>query len=179
MHCGINFMHHHAPWNLSFQLLLCLHVHTNNNLSSYFKLFAAAAQKLHPELSLPNVSSVSQSAEEKAMAACCGGNIQALQALIQAGVSVNHTSGNTNSNLLHMAAYCGQVRVSLLEYCILSNCPAFSGTVPIFSSIFTAVLLFLCSVPLFHRFGPAFGFRQVGRYDNYISPYPGGLEGFN
>lgn len=70
---------------------------------------AAAAQKVHPELSLPNVSSVSLSAEEKAMAACCGGNIPALQALLQAGVSVNYTSGNTNSTLLHMAAYCGQV----------------------------------------------------------------------
>ena len=70
----------------------------------------ASAQKLHPDLSVPNVStSVSLSAEEKAMAACCGGNIPALQALLQAGVSINHTSGNTNSNLLHMAAYCGQV----------------------------------------------------------------------
>ena len=45
------------------------------------------------------------------MAACCGGNIPAFQALIQAGVSVNYTSGNTNSTLLHMAAYCGQVRM--------------------------------------------------------------------
>ena len=70
----------------------------------------ASAQKLHPDLSVPNAStSVSLSAEEKAMAACCGGNIPALQALLQAGVSINHTSGNTNSNLLHMAAYCGQV----------------------------------------------------------------------
>ena len=73
---------------------------------------------MQPELSLPNVSSVSLSAEEKAMAACCGGNIPALQALIQAGVSVNHTSGNTSSNLLHMAAYCGQVR---RFGCIYSN----------------------------------------------------------
>ena len=73
---------------------------------------------MQPELSLPNVSSVSLSAEEKAMAACCGGNIPALQALIQAGVSVNHTSGNTSSNLLHMAAYCGQVRLWLAIVCI-------------------------------------------------------------
>lgn len=76
--------------------------------------FAAAAQKLHPELSLPNISAgVSQTAEEKAMAACCSGNVPALQALVQAGVSVNHTSGNTSSTLLHMAAYCGQVGVSV------------------------------------------------------------------
>ena len=33
--------------------------------------------------------------------------------------------------------------------CILSNCPAFRGTVPIFSSKFTAVPLFLHFVPLF------------------------------
>lgn len=74
---------------------------------------AAAAQKVHPDLSLPNASSVSLSAEEKAMSACCGGNIPALQALLQTGVSVNHTSGNTHSNLLHMAAYCGQVECEL------------------------------------------------------------------
>ena len=80
----------------------------------------AAAQKLHPDLSLPNVSSVSLSAEEKAMAACCGGNIPALQALLQAGVSINHTSGNTSSNLLHMAAYCGQVGQACL--CCYLHC---------------------------------------------------------
>ena len=80
-----------------------------SNFSPLFSQYIASAQKLHPELSLPNVSSVSLSAEEKAMAACCGGNIPALQALLQAGVSINHTSGNTSSNLLHMAAYCGQV----------------------------------------------------------------------
>ena len=49
------------------------------------------------------------SAEEKAMAACCGGNVPALRALVQAGVSIDHRTGNTNSTLLHMAAYCGQV----------------------------------------------------------------------
>ena len=79
------------------------------------KLFAAAAQKLHPELSLPNVSSVSLSAEEKGVTACCEGNVQALHAVIQAGVSINHSSGNSNSTLLHMAAYCGQVKISLLR----------------------------------------------------------------
>ena len=79
---------------------------------------SAAAQKVNPDLSLPNMStSVSLSAEEKAMAACCEGNIPALQALLQAGVSINHASGNTNSNLIHMAAYCGQVRSSFLVCC--------------------------------------------------------------
>ena len=34
---------------------------------------------------------------------------------------------------------------------ILSNCPAFRGTVPIFCSKFTAVPLFLHFVPLFLR----------------------------
>ena len=46
---------------------------------------------------------------EKAVTACCGGNVPALKALIQAGVSVNHVTGNSSATLLHMAAYCGQV----------------------------------------------------------------------
>lgn len=49
------------------------------------------------------------SAKEKAMAACCCGNVPALQALLQSGVPVNYRSGSTDSTLLHMAAYCGQV----------------------------------------------------------------------
>ena len=46
---------------------------------------------------------------EKAVTACCGGNVPALKALIQAGVSVNHVTSNSSATLLHMAAYCGQV----------------------------------------------------------------------
>ena len=60
-------------------------------------------------LSLSSHSSSLSTAEEKAVAACCGGNVAALQAILQAGVSVNHTSGATSSTLLHLSAYCGQV----------------------------------------------------------------------
>jgi len=49
------------------------------------------------------------SAAEKAVAACCGGNVQALTVLLESGISVNHITGESQSTLLHMAAYCGQV----------------------------------------------------------------------
>ena len=66
------------------------------------------AQKVNPSLEAPDVGTP-MSAEEKAMAACCGGNVPALQVLVQSGVSVNLRTGNTDSSLLHMATYCGQV----------------------------------------------------------------------
>ena len=61
------------------------------------------------------------------MAACCGGNVQALQALLQSGVSVNHASGSTMASLLHMAAYCGQVCVCVcvcvcVRVCVVCVC---------------------------------------------------------
>ena len=57
-------------------------------------------------------------------------------------------------------------------YYILSNYPTFRGTVPIFSSNFTAVLLFLCLIILaiFREFlrileqKTFFLSRQIGRY---------------
>ena len=49
-------------------------------------------------------------AKEKALGACCSGNLQALQALLESGdISTNMTCGKTGATLLHMAAYCGQV----------------------------------------------------------------------
>lgn len=71
----------------------------------------ALAQKMNPSMVAPQESTPHMSAEEKAMAACCGGNVPALRALVQAGVSIDHRTGNTNSTLLHMAAYCGQLAV--------------------------------------------------------------------
>lgn len=53
------------------------------------------------------------SAEEKAVRACCEGNIQALQALLQAGMNANFANDDSNATLLHMGAYCGQVHVYL------------------------------------------------------------------
>ena len=70
---------------------------------------AVAAQRLNPALSVAPASDAHMSASEKATAACCCGNVPALQALLQSGVSLNHCSGATESTLLHMAAYCGQV----------------------------------------------------------------------
>ena len=49
------------------------------------------------------------SAADKAVAACCGGNVQALTVLLESGISVDHITGESQSTLLHMAAYCGQV----------------------------------------------------------------------
>ena len=40
--------------------------------------------------------------------------------------------------------------IKVVLNCILSNCPAFRGTVLIFGSKFTAVLIILCFVPLFY-----------------------------
>ena len=51
------------------------------------------------------------SAEEKAVGAACCGNVPALQSLLNAGVSVNHINDANKASLLHMAAYCGQVRI--------------------------------------------------------------------
>ena len=49
-------------------------------------------------------------AKEKALGACCSGNLQALQALLESSdITVNMTCGKTGATLLHMAAYCGQV----------------------------------------------------------------------
>ena len=48
----------------------------------------------------------------KAMAACCGGNVPALKALLQAGMSVNQICDpKNNATFLLMAAYCGQVQI--------------------------------------------------------------------
>ena len=50
-------------------------------------------------------------AKEKALAACCGGNLQALDSLLKnKEILINMVSGKTKGSLLHMAAYCGQVR---------------------------------------------------------------------
>ena len=68
------------------------------------------AKQRNPLLSVsPLTVEPTVTATEKATAACCGGNVQALQSLLNAGVSVNHTNEGTTSTLLHMAAYCGQV----------------------------------------------------------------------
>ncbi len=78
---------------------------------------AAAAQKQNPQLRVPDLSPPMAS-EEKAVSACCGGNIPALQAVLQSGVSINHASGSSNSTLLHMAAYCGQVGSPCVRLCV-------------------------------------------------------------
>ena len=55
-------------------------------------------------------SSLPTAAKEKALGACCSGNLQALQSLLENGdITVNMTCGKTGATLLHMAAYCGQV----------------------------------------------------------------------
>ncbi len=59
------------------------------------------------------------SAHDKAVAACCSGNVPALQVLLAtAGISVDY-AGNNGSTLLHMAAYCGQVQG--LRYCYINE----------------------------------------------------------
>ncbi len=66
----------------------------------------------------------------KAMAACCGGNVPALRALLQTGgMNVNQICDTkNNSTFLLMAAYCGQVYQLLLlsvnnsVYCINYVC---------------------------------------------------------
>ncbi len=75
-------------------------------------ILSAAAQRVNPDLSLPEATPPSMSASDKAVAACCGGNVQALHVLLQAGISVNYASSSTGSTLIHMAAYCGQVGVA-------------------------------------------------------------------
>ncbi len=94
----------------------------------------AAAQRVNPDLSLPEATPPSMSASDKAVAACCGGNVQALQVLLLAGISVNYASSSTGSTLVHMAAYCGQVCRPLFissSYTLLtcgyadSSCPYF------------------------------------------------------
>ncbi len=79
----------------------------------------AAAQRVNPDLSLPEATPPSMSASDKAVAACCGGNVQALQVLLQAGISVNYASSSTGSTLVHMAAYCGQVGVAMQTHVVL------------------------------------------------------------
>ena len=58
----------------------------------------------------------------KAMAACCGGNVPALRALLQTGgMNVNQICDTkNNSTFLLMAAYCGQVYIPAVTIiCIL------------------------------------------------------------
>ncbi len=69
------------------------------------------AQSVNPDLCLPEATPPSMSANEKAVAACCGGNVPALQVLLASGISVDLTGGSSGSTLIHMAAYCGQVGV--------------------------------------------------------------------
>jgi len=69
----------------------------------------AEARKINPALSLPQATPPAMSANNKAMAAACSGNLQALQSLIQSGVSINYSGGTSDSSLLHMAVYFGQV----------------------------------------------------------------------
>ena len=63
--------------------------------------------------------------EEKAVSACCSGNKQALQSLLQAGLNANLTKDGTSTTLLHLGAYCGQVSVhqfiifEVLFFCML------------------------------------------------------------
>lgn len=50
-------------------------------------------------------------AEQKAVEACCSGNVKVLSTLVHAGlVDINYASGDTRASLLHMAAYFGQVK---------------------------------------------------------------------
>ena len=83
-------------------------------------LYIEQAKHRNPQLELPPpTKEMTMSAVEKAMAAVCGGNVSALLALLQSGISVNHVcEQRTNSTMLHMAAYCGQVG--------LTKCPSFS-----------------------------------------------------
>lgn len=77
------------------------------------------AKQRNPLLSFsPLTVEPTVTAAEKTLAACCGGNVQALQSLLNAGVSVNHVNKGTTSTLLHMAAYCGQVcsQITMLLY---------------------------------------------------------------
>ena len=69
-----------------------------------------AAQRHTPSLidSL-SVTPTAMTAEQKAMEACCSGDIHALCTLLQAGVDVNYTSPDTSVSLFHMAANYGQV----------------------------------------------------------------------
>ncbi len=48
--------------------------------------------------------------EQKAVDACCRGDVQALWTLLHTVVDINHASGDTHASLAHMAAYYGQVR---------------------------------------------------------------------
>ena len=91
----------------------------STSLILYLNLIEAAKQ-VHPDLSISQPPSEAPlTAEQKAMIACSGGNIQALQNLLHAGVDVNYASGTSDSTLLHMAAYCGQV--CALLYHVVSN----------------------------------------------------------
>ena len=72
---------------------------------------SVAAQKANPCISVANCDMMQMmSAEEKAIGAACCGNTPALQSLLNAGVSINCTNEANKATLLHMAAYCGQVR---------------------------------------------------------------------
>jgi ankyrin repeat protein len=77
-----------------------------------------AAKQQNPQMAMDGPPIPSVSAEEKAMTACCGGNVQALQSLLNAGVSINYTNKDSTLTLLHMGAYCGQMGVVAL---LLSN----------------------------------------------------------
>ena len=70
---------------------------------------AAAAQRHTPTL-CTSPHACAMTAQQKAVDACCSGNITALEALLHAGVGINHASGETQATLVHMAAYYGQVR---------------------------------------------------------------------
>ena len=67
-------------------------------------------------------------AADKAVAACCGGNVHALTVLLDSGVSVDHITGESQSTLLHMAAYCGQVGGCSYNHMIKSAPPLYAAT---------------------------------------------------
>lgn len=71
-----------------------------------------AAQKCQPSLCTLTSSKCRMTAQQKAVEACCSGNIQMLCTLLHAGsLDINHTSGSTGASLLHTAAYYGQLPV--------------------------------------------------------------------
>jgi ankyrin repeat protein len=72
---------------------------------------SATAKRLNPAFD-QGQGPAGMSAKEKAMTACCGGNVPALAALLRSGeVTVNMRCSKTQQPLIHTAAYCGQVGV--------------------------------------------------------------------
>lgn len=80
------------------------------NIFDVLLLITAYAKQRDPRLAVTSLhAQPTISSEEKAVTACCSGNVQALQSLLNAGVDVNYSNEGTTWTLLHMGSYCGQV----------------------------------------------------------------------